>query len=171
MDLNQIHPEIFVGACPQDVGDIDRLNRDFGITAVLNLQTDDDFEQLHIDWPRMEAAYRQAGIEIRRVPVLDFDEDDLSKHLVESVAQLAELLDAGRRVYVHCTAGIGRSASTVIAYQHWVHQCDLDEAIRHHNTRRACYPGVEAIRRATEAWHKKANARQRKDSAQKTGPE
>lgn len=171
MDLNQIHPEIFVGTCPQDVRDIDRLRRDFGITAVLNLQTDADFQRLNIDWPRMEAGYRQAGIEIRRVPVLDFDENDLGKHLVESVAQLAELLDAGHRVYVHCTAGIGRSASTVIAYQHWVQQCDLDEAVRHHNTRRACYPGITAIRLATEAWYKKCNAPSCQDGARKTGHE
>lgn len=157
MDLNQIHPTIFVGTYPQDLRDIDRLKREYGITAVLNLQTDEDLERLNVDWPRMEAGYRQAGIEIRRVPVLDYDEDDLCKHLVASVEELGQLLDAGHRVYVHCTAGIGRSASTVIAYQHWVKQCDLEEAVRHHNNCRACYPGLDAIRRATDEWRKKQN--------------
>lgn len=158
MDLNQIHPEIFVGTYPQDLRDIDRLKRDFGITAVLNLQTDEDLERLSVDWPRMETGYRQAGIEICRIPVLDFDEDDLCKHLVGSVGELARLLDAGHRVYVHCTAGIGRSASTVIAYQHWVKQIDLDEAARHHNARRACCPGLGAIRRAFDEWRKRQNS-------------
>ncbi len=155
MDLNQIHPEIFVGTYPQDLRDIDRLKRDFGITAVLNLQTDEDLERLSVDWPRMETGYRQAGIEIRRIPILDFDEDDLCKHLVDSVDELARLLDAGHRVYVHCTAGIGRSANTVIAYQHWVKQCNLDEAVRHHSARRACCPSLDAIRRAFDEWRKR----------------
>ncbi len=43
MDADQILPQLFVGACPCDPADIESLVRNFGITAVLNLQTDEDF--------------------------------------------------------------------------------------------------------------------------------
>jgi len=33
-----------------------------GITAVLNLQTDEDFADWGIDWHEMEAAYRVSGV-------------------------------------------------------------------------------------------------------------
>ena len=55
----------------------------------------------------------------RRVPARDFDEDDLRQNLPQCVAALDQLLTAGNTVYVHCTAGMGRAPSTVIAYLVW----------------------------------------------------
>jgi len=41
--LNRILPPIFVGSCPGTAADIGRLGDEFAITAVLNVQTDEDF--------------------------------------------------------------------------------------------------------------------------------
>ena len=41
IDVSQILPNLFVGSFPKSTEDIDRLRRE-GITAVLNVQTDDD---------------------------------------------------------------------------------------------------------------------------------
>ncbi len=42
MNLDPILPNIFLGSCPTSSSDIERLKSDFGITAVLNVQMDED---------------------------------------------------------------------------------------------------------------------------------
>jgi protein-tyrosine phosphatase len=150
MDLDQITPRLFVGSCPVKAEDIDRLNYEVGVTAVVNVQTEEDFAYWGIEWGDLEAHYRQSGIEVRRVPVRDFDPDALRRSLPQCVGALAELLEDGHTVYVHCSAGINRSPSTVIAYVHWIEGWDLDEAIAHVAKCRSCDPYLAAIRQATE---------------------
>ena len=119
MDASQILPNLFVGTFPGSPEDIDRLRRE-GVTAVLNVQTDEDMADWGVDWDRMESYYRETGIEVRRVPVRDFDPDDLRRKLPRCVEALDELLHQGHTVYVHCNMGVNRSPSIVIAYLHWV---------------------------------------------------
>ena len=59
---------------------------------------------------------------------------------------LDELLRADHMVYVHCTAGMNRSPSTVVAYLHWVRGMDLDEAMEFVMEKHYCEPYIEAIR-------------------------
>jgi len=149
MDIDQLLPYLFVGACPTDRADIDSLKASFGITAVVNLQTDDDFAYWGINWQEMAAAYEASGVEIRRVAVEDFNPEDLRRKLPACVQALDELLRAGHTVYVHCSAGMNRSPSAVIAYLHWVQETGLDEAVDFVMERHPCDPYVEAIRLAT----------------------
>lgn len=111
MHLNQILPQLFVGSCPTSADDIDHLKADYGITAILNLQTDHDFDYWDLDWNRIEARCRALGIDVRRIPVRDFDGLDLRKRLPDCVRTLDELLRDGRTVYIHCNVGTGRSPS------------------------------------------------------------
>ena len=150
MHVDQILPNLFVGACPSDPADIDSLKRDFGVRAVLNLQTDEDFAHWGIDWHEMEKAYRRRGIELRRVPVQDFNPEELRHKLPACVQALDGLVRAGRTVYVHCNAGVNRSPSTVVAYLHWIRGMPLNEAVAHVLNRHPSDPYVEAIRLATE---------------------
>jgi protein-tyrosine phosphatase len=149
MDCDEIISGVLVGECPIGPDDVESLRRDFGVTAVVNLQTEEDFAYWGIDWPRMEAAYRKAGIAVRRVPVGDFDRGQLRGRLHECVDALDQLVKAGHTVYVHCSAGLNRSPSTVVAYLHWILGWDFDRAVRHVTTRRACSPYVDAIALAT----------------------
>jgi protein-tyrosine phosphatase len=151
LNANEILPYLYVGSCTMTAEHIDQLQR-LGISAVLNLQTDDDFEYWGIDWPGLLAAYAARGIVIRRATIVDFDVDSLRDNLPACVRQLQELIEAGHTVYVHCTAGINRSPSTVIAYLHWVEGHALSEAVRYVTTRRDCEPYVQAIESATELW-------------------
>jgi protein-tyrosine phosphatase len=150
MTLTEILPQLFVGCCPQNRLDIDLLKAGHGITAVLNLQTDEDFASWGIDWQEMEAAYENCGVQIRRVPVKDFDPEELRRKLPACVQALDELLRAGHKTYVHCSGGVNRSPSTVVAYLHWVEGMGLDEAVDFVMRRHACDPYVEAIRLADE---------------------
>lgn len=152
MDFDEILPNLFVGSCPRDQADIEYLKTDVGITAVLNLQTDQDFVHWGIRWERLEAAYEALGIEIRRVPVTDFNPEEVRQKLPACVKALDELLRAGHTAYVHCSAGMNRSPSTVVAYLHWVREMSLGEAVEFVLERHACDPYVDVIQGATEAW-------------------
>jgi protein-tyrosine phosphatase len=148
--LDEILPELYVGPCPLRADDVARLKQEVGASAVLNLQTDEDIASWRIDWPALEAQYRRSGIELQRVPIRDFDAEDLRNRLPASVQALDELLRKGHRAYVHCTGGINRSPSTVVAYLHWVLGWDLDRAVNHVKQRHPCDPYVDAIRLASE---------------------
>jgi len=150
MNLDQILAHVFVGSCPETPADIDYLTADFGITAVLNLQTQEDFADREIRWEEMEAAYRRLSVELRRVPVLDYNPAELRRELPDCVRALDDLLRAGHTVYVHCNAGMNRSPSAVVAYLHWTEGMGLDEAVACVTKRRCCDPYVDAIRLATE---------------------
>ena len=106
MNFSEVAPSIFVGSHPENCDDIDRLRRELGVSAVLNLQTDEDLERLECNWPQLRAHYRRSKMVVRRVPVRDYDSDDLRKHLPECVQTLHELIRDDHIVYVHCTAGL-----------------------------------------------------------------
>ena len=146
---NAILDDIFVGTCPQDSDDIDELKEVLGITAVLNLQTDSDMQTWGIDWAHVSGHYKACDMDLARVPIVDVDPIDLRKELANGVDALATLVEQQHRVYVHCTAGIGRAPAVVIAWLVWCRDWQLDEATSFVKQRRVCSPAVEAIRKAT----------------------
>jgi protein tyrosine phosphatase (PTP) superfamily phosphohydrolase (DUF442 family) len=127
LDLNQIIPNLYVGSCLACTDAIDRLKAT-GITAVLNLQTDDDFDLENINWQRLAEAYRQVNIEVVRIPVRG--PGVLQVKLNDCLEALRNLLGKGRVVLVHCTDGQNRAPTVVIAYLHRILGWTLDEAIR-----------------------------------------
>ena len=145
MHLSQILPQFFVGSCPANADDINHLKTDYGITAILSLQTDHDFDYWDLDWSRIETRCRELAIEVRRIPVRDFDGLDLRKKLSSCVKTLDELLSSGRTVYIHCNVGTGRSPSVAIAYLVWKQGWNLDDAIEHVSKVRSCSPNIDAI--------------------------
>ena len=150
MDVSTILPELLLGPAPRSSRDIDGLKRDYGVSAVLNVQTDDDMSYWGLDRPYFETHYRQLGIELRRVPVRDFDAGELRRKLPLCVEALDALLKQGHKVYLHCTMGVNRSPSVAIAYLAWTKGWDLDEAVDYVMRIRSCDPYVEAIRLAGE---------------------
>ena len=61
MRVDGILPKILVGSCPVSRADIDQLKADFGVTGVLNLQTEDDFRYMGIDLAGPGDALSQHG--------------------------------------------------------------------------------------------------------------
>ena len=155
MDVSQILPNLFVGSYPKSPEDIDSLRCNFGITAVLNVQTDEDMAHKGIHWDDLEPHYREADVEVRRVPVRDFDPDDLRRQLPECVEVLDELLRKGHTVYVHCNMGVNRSPSIVVAYLHWIQGRSFEKAADHVMKCRSCDPYLDAIELAGEVWKRK----------------
>lgn len=140
MNLSRILPKLFVGSCPTDSDDINDLKADCGVTAILNLQTDHDFECFDFDWDRFKARCQELGVEVRRIPVGDSDGLDLRSNLSECVEALDELLRNGHTVYTHCNIGTGRSPTVVIAYLVWRQGWNLHDAIEHVMSCHPCSP-------------------------------
>ena len=115
INFSRIEQDIFVGSAPQSEVDASRLAQ-MKISAVLSLQSDDDLKVHRIDWNKLQAAYVDLGIQAQRFPIIDFDEADLGRKLPEPVKALDQMLTEGRRVYVHCNAGICRAPATVLTY-------------------------------------------------------
>ncbi|MGO8749610.1 MAG: dual specificity protein phosphatase family protein [Thermoguttaceae bacterium] len=149
MNLSQVLPRLFVGSCPADTSDISRLKTEFGITAILNLQTDHDLDCRDLDWPRSKAQCRELEIELHRVAINDHDGRDLLAKLPDCVQSVDELLSSGHTVYVHCNVGVSRSPTVVLAYLVWRLGWNLDDATEHVTRCRPCSAAIKAIVRAS----------------------
>lgn len=61
--------------------------------------------------------YSQVGITPVHYPIHDFNEEDLKKKLYEGSIKLNEMINGqSLKVYVHCTAGMGRAPAIVLTY-------------------------------------------------------
>jgi protein-tyrosine phosphatase len=143
----QILPRLFIGSHPRSVDDIERLRREAGITAVLNIHTDDDMRSVNLDFPPLKAHYKANRIVLRRAPMVE-EQVELRAKLCQAIQALSELLAEGHTVYLHCTAGIGRAPTVAIGYLHTCLGWELDEAVDHVKLARQCAPHVEALRLA-----------------------
>lgn len=57
---------------------------------------------------------------------MDFDPDSLRTQLPKAVSALEWAISQGNgRVYVHCTAGLGRAPAVAIAYMFWFKNMDV----------------------------------------------
>jgi hypothetical protein len=145
MTLGQPLPRLFVGSCPATIDDIDSLKTDHGITAILNLQTDDEIDHGESGRNRIEGRCDASGIEVRRIPVEAFDGKDGLRNLCRCVAALDELLQKGHAVCIHCNLGTVRSPSVVIAYLVWRQGWKLTDAVDHVQRCHPCSPDIAAI--------------------------
>ena len=82
MDYAQVLPKVFVGSHPHINKDIDSLQRDLGVTAVLNLQTDEDMIAADLNWKLLEPHYQTSSIDFSRVPMKE-EQDVLREKLFD----------------------------------------------------------------------------------------
>lgn len=149
MRYAQILHRLFLGSRPESPVDIETLRLKEGITAVLNLQTDDDMRAVGVVWAPLSDYYRASAIELCRVPVRDFDPSDLREKLPKCVRQLQHLLRAKHCVYLHCTLGATRSPTVAVAYIHCCQGQTLDQAATEVKARWPCSPNLEVVRSAS----------------------
>ena len=99
------------------------------ITAVLSLQSDNDFASHRIDWKKLQSAYQCNDISVHRFPIIDFDENDLGEKLAVPIKTLQSLLTVSHRVYVHCNAGVCRAPATVLGYLCYARGMSLEQGL------------------------------------------
>ena len=148
INFDRIQDNLFVGTCPTGMLDVRRLGQ-AGISAVVNLQSDRDFDYLGIHWPELEHLYVAMDIAVFRVPMIDFDENDIGRLLPQAVSTLNTAIEQGHRVYLHCTAGRERSPTTAVAWLHWHGGFDFDDALATMQNARPSNPYLDLIQRAS----------------------
>src|SRR4051794_5577360 len=145
MKFAAITANLSVGPCPCGEDDLQYL-KSRSVTAILSLLTPEDQQELGVTEAEIEA--RAAGLIYRNIPVNDFDDLDLKRRLPACVEALDDLLKAGHHVYVHCTAGVTRSPTVIVAYLHWHLRWPLDQAIKLLHSLRRCCPRDDLIQLA-----------------------
>lgn len=80
------------------------------------------------------------GIHHVQVPMRDFDRGSQAQMLPQAAIAIAVQLRLGRRVYVHCTAGINRAPLSIIGYLTFVEVCSLGLPL--HKLQLACLPAA-----------------------------
>ncbi|XP_043726137.1 phosphoglucan phosphatase LSF2, chloroplastic [Telopea speciosissima] len=150
MNYTHITHHLIVGSQPQKREDIDHLKKEEKVAYILNLQQDKDIEYWGIELGSIVNRCKELGIRHMRRPARDFDPDSLRKGLPKSVSSLEWAISEGKgRVYVHCTAGLGRAPAVAIAYMFWFCDMNLNKAYERLTSKRPCGPNKRAIRGAT----------------------
>lgn len=103
----EVGDDLLMGAYPQDADDVATL-RDAGVTAVFNLVQDVEYQHAG-GREACAAALAEAGIREERIALVDYG-NLLPGHIEHAVTTVLAWLEAGERVYVHCRAGMQRSA-------------------------------------------------------------
>ncbi|KAK7350827.1 hypothetical protein VNO77_09814 [Canavalia gladiata] len=150
MNYTLITDNLIVGSQPQKPEDVDHLKKEEGVACILNLQQDKDVEYWGIDLQSIIRRCHELEINHTRRPAKDFDPDSLRSELPKAVSSLEWAISEGKgRVYVHCTAGLGRAPAVAIAYLFWFCDMNLNTAYDMLTSKRPCGPNKRAIRGAT----------------------
>ena len=118
---------IYLGPYPQNLSDFQEIKKQ-GINTILNVQSDKDFKDRNINFEMDLNICKQLNIDIIRFPIIDFNPVDLENKLFEAGKLINELLLKGKIIYVHCTAGLSRSAASILIYLVFYENFSFEEA-------------------------------------------
>lgn len=77
----------------------------------------------------------------------DFDPFSLRINLLGAVREVADAFHTGRgKVYIHCTAGMGRAPALALAYMFWCRGWELQAAYQQLHSVRPCNPKLVRAR-------------------------
>ncbi|XP_078436356.1 dual specificity protein phosphatase (DsPTP1) family protein [Wolffia australiana] len=149
MNYTFITENLIVGSQPQMPEDIDHLKEN-DVDHILCLQQDKDIEYWGIDFDSITERCNKVGVNHMRKPARDFDPHSVRNSLPKAVSLLEWAASENKgKVYVHCTAGLGRAPAVVIAYLFWFSNMNLNDAYELLTSKRPCGPNKAAIRGAT----------------------
>ena len=129
----EVGDDLLMGAYPQDADDVAAL-REAGVTAVFNLVQDVEYE-LAGGRDACATALHEAGIRENRVEVVAYG-NLLPGHIELAAKTVLAWLQEGERVYVHCRAGMQRSAvvsAAVVALHEELEPLEALEQVRERN--------------------------------------
>jgi protein-tyrosine phosphatase len=142
--VSVLSDELLIGEYPNEA-DIGWLKETYGITAVHNLQDDDDLLMNGLDDRGLAAEYNAHGIDYVRTPIQDGSADAMAERLEAALIDLRGLIAPGSRVYLHCNAGMNRAPTLAIAFLRAYRQMSLDEAMMLVKKLRACGPFMTVL--------------------------
>lgn len=142
--VSAVLPNLLIGEHPTP-GDAAWLRRAHGVTSVVCLQDEFDLASRAIDLPTLRQAYDACAIRFHHTPLPDGDLAGIAARLDAIVALIGDLIRAGHRVYLHCTAGMNRAPTVAIAYLHAHGGLCLGAARDLVKQRRACVPYMQLL--------------------------
>jgi atypical dual specificity phosphatase len=142
--VSVISDELLVGEYPGHA-DIAWLKDTYGITAVHNLQDDDDLRMNGLDNRELSAEYDAHGIDYVRTPIQDGSADAMAERLEAALHDLHDLVGSSSRVYLHCNAGMNRAPTLAIAFLRAYRQMSLEEAMKLVKQNRVCGPFMTVL--------------------------
>nr|QKY15167.1 phosphoglucan phosphatase (LSF) chloroplastic [Polytomella parva] len=146
-------PNLICGSQPRNRDDVKQMREEIRVDTIINLQQDKDLAYWNVSLKDIESECGVQSINFIRKPAQDFDPHSLRKVIPGAAASLHQALRRGERVYVHCTAGLGRSPALCIAYMFWSAPSrplsSLNESYDALTRQRPCGPNRDAIRGAT----------------------
>ena len=148
--FGQVGDELLIGAYPQDADDVAALV-EAGVTRVFNLVQDVEYEGAGRE--ACTVALVNAGILEERVEVVDYG-NLLPGHIERAVQVVRPWLADGERVYVHCRAGMQRSATVAAAIVALEEDCSPAEALRRVSERNPRANPLEHQRQDLVRWWK-----------------
>ncbi len=113
---DDVNEHVVIGALPL-ASDVAAL-RSAGVTAVVNTCE---------EYAGPERAYQEAGITQLRLPTVDFTPPKI-EDIERGVAFIESEIGKDGKVYVHCKAGRGRSATIVVCWLIASHDMTPEEA-------------------------------------------
>lgn len=151
MNFAHVLDDLIVGSCLQTPADLDRLVDEEGVGTIMCLQQDSDMEYFKLDiQPILNRIKERGDVQHVRHYVRDFDPFSLRINLPDAVRKVHTAFQDGRgKVYIHCTAGMGRAPALALAYMWWCRGLELHEAFEKLYSVRKCCPKLAAIREAT----------------------
>lgn len=142
--VSEITDYLLVGEYPRD-HDIEWLRDEHRVTAIHNLQDDEDLRINALDIALLGEVSARHGIKLVRTPIQDGSADDMADRLRAALRDLAALVEGRERVYLHCNAGLNRAPTLAIAYLRAHGGMSLDEALAHVKKRRSCGPFMTVL--------------------------
>ncbi len=130
LNWGEITDSIVIGTCPMNPSDLQRIHSEAGVSGVLSLQHGDCLAYWDIDHAAIQHMGGELGLWMERCPIRDFDVPDMRRHLPDAIQFLTAMIQQDFRVYVHCTAGIGRAPLTVLGYLALVEGIAPEAALR-----------------------------------------
>lgn len=111
---SRVTPALYVG--PQHRANGKRALTQAGIAYILNMRSefDDDAHGLTLDAPP-DGSPADARASYCHLPTPD-DEAPSMAHLAQGIAFIESAIDGGGKVYIHCSAGVGRAPTMAAAY-------------------------------------------------------
>ena len=145
LDISEIIPgRLWVGAYvrPDEIAELQKT----GITTVVSMQTDEDLQHCGIAPRELARTYSGSGIDYVRLPTPDFDREGLARDLPATVVELERIMaNPASRVYLHCTAGVNRSATAAAGYFIKCRGLSAWEALNYVTSRRSCDPLLDVL--------------------------
>jgi ADP-ribosyl-[dinitrogen reductase] hydrolase len=149
-EYDEIAPNVYAGRAPTFRRDVWRL-RAQGVTHLLDLREPHEWSGSGRVGNSAIHEIERLGVARLSVPVADMGASRLDD-LDRAVAFMAAALHVGGTVYIHCRAGMERTAAVAAAWFAEREACTIYEAVDRLRQRRPIFAPLHGQVRAAEAW-------------------